>query len=168
MTANSFSQKRREAVTIRQATERDAVGVLDCLRAAFAPFETAYTPEAFKDTVLGPELLRKRMERMSVLVATNHERTIVGTISSAVVGDGEGHLRGMAVSPHWHGRGVAEQLLAAAESELRNRGCSRVTLTTTAPLKRARRFYEKNGFRLSGKLADFFGMPLFEHVKILP
>ena len=156
-----------ETVTIRPATERDAAGVLACLRAAFAPFEIAYTPEAFEDTVLTPELFRKRMATMSVLVATDHEPAIVGTISCAAVGGGAGRLRGMAVSPDWQGRGVAEQLLAVAEGELLKSGCLRVTLTTTAPLKRAMRFYEKNGFRLSGKTADFFGMPVFEHIKIL-
>jgi hypothetical protein len=62
--------ERREAVTIRLATDRDAAGVLACLSVAFAPFESAYTPEAFEDTVLGPELLRKRMAAMSVFVAT--------------------------------------------------------------------------------------------------
>ena len=157
----------RETVTIRRAAERDAAGVLACLRAAFAPFEIAYTPEAFEDTVLTPELLRKRMATMSVLVAMDPEGAIVGTISCAPVGGGTGYLRGMAVRPDWHGRGVAEQLLAVAEGELRKNGCLRVTLTTTAPLKRAMRFYEKNGFRLSGKTADFFGMDVFEHIKIL-
>jgi len=29
------------------------------------------------------------------------------------------------------------------------------------------RFYEKNGFRRSGKVTDFYGMPLFEYVKTL-
>ncbi len=33
--------------------------------------------------------------------------------------------------------------------------------------KRAIRFYERNGFRPSGKIKDFFAMPLFEYVKIL-
>jgi hypothetical protein len=32
---------------------------------------------------------------------------------------------------------------------------------------RAVRFYEKNGHRTSGKVRDFFGMPLFEYTKAL-
>ena len=56
-------------------------------------------------------------------------------------------------------------MLQAAESELRARGCRRVTLDTTQPLERAMRFYEKNGYRRSGNVGDFFGMPLFEYVK---
>lgn len=71
----------------------------------------------------------------------------------------------MAVRPSWQGRGVAEKLLETVESELAERGCRRISLDTTEPLKRAVAFYEKNGFRSSGKITDFFGMRLFEYVK---
>jgi GNAT superfamily N-acetyltransferase len=71
----------------------------------------------------------------------------------------------MAVLPAWQGSGVAAQLLKSVESELRAKGCSRISLDTTEPLQPAIRFYEKNGFRRSGKVADFYGMPLFEYVK---
>ncbi len=73
----------------------------------------------------------------------------------------------MAVLPEWQGRGVAEQLLRAVEDHLRSRGCSRITLDTTEPLKRAALFYEKHGYGRSSKVTDFFGMPLFEYVKEL-
>ena len=44
---------------------------------------------------------------------------------------------------------------------------ARVSLDTTEPLRRAVRFYERHGFRPSGRVSDFFGMPLFEYVKEL-
>jgi len=62
---------------------------------------------------------------------------------------------------------MAAMLLTAAEAELRSQHCTRITLDTTEPRARAMRFYEKYGYRRSGKVADFFGMPLFEYVKIL-
>jgi hypothetical protein len=31
-----------------------------------------------------------------------------------------------------------------------------------------KRFYEKCGFRRSGNVSDFFGMPLFDFHKLLP
>jgi hypothetical protein len=34
-------------------------------------------------------------------------------------------------------------------------------------LQRAMQLYEKNGFCRSGKVSDFFGMNLFEYVKVL-
>jgi len=37
---------------------------------------------------------------------------------------------------------------------------------TTEPLRPAVRFYERNGYRASGRVTDF-GMPLFEYVKRL-
>jgi putative acetyltransferase len=73
----------------------------------------------------------------------------------------------MAVLPEWQGSGVARALLHAAETELRKNQCERVTLDTTEPLQRAVRFYEKHGFRPSGRVSDFFGMPLYEYVKLL-
>jgi len=104
---------------------------------------------------------------MSVFVATDETGEVVGTIGAAVIAVAEGHIRGMAVAPAWQGRGVAKQLLEAAESELAAKGCSRISLDTTEPLKRAIAFYEKNGFRASGKITDFFGMRLYEYAKTL-
>jgi ribosomal protein S18 acetylase RimI-like enzyme len=92
---------------------------------------------------------------------------VVGTIGCTVYGDGEGHLRGMAVRPEWQGSGVAGALLEQAESHLAQSNCQRVTLDTTQPLERAVRFYEKHGYRLTGMVNDFFGMSLFEYAKVL-
>jgi ribosomal protein S18 acetylase RimI-like enzyme len=58
-------------------------------------------------------------------------------------------------------------LLQHAEAELARRGCARITLDTTEPLRRAMVFYEKHGYRRSDVTRDFFGMPLLEYVKEL-
>jgi len=92
---------------------------------------------------------------------------VMGTVSFRQADEQEGHIRGMAVRPEWQGAGVAAQLLQCVESELRNRKCSRVSLDTTAPLQRAMRFYERNGYQRSGKVTDFFGMTLIEYIKKL-
>ncbi|MGA3056081.1 MAG: GNAT family N-acetyltransferase [Candidatus Korobacteraceae bacterium] len=151
-------------ITIRRALETDAFGVLECLRIAFEPYRVKYTPGAFADTVLTPETIQDRLGRMSVFVAVTADNPMVGTIAGAVVHAGEGHLRGMAVLPEWHGRGIAERLLQS-EAELAARGCSRVTLDTTEPLQRAMRFYEKHGYLASGRTTDLFGMTLHEYGK---
>src|SRR5258708_26057746 len=104
---------------------------------------------------------------MCVFVAASPAGEIVGTVAGSVVSAEEGHVRGMAVRPGWHGAGLASELLASVEAELRERKCSRITLDTTAPLKRATRFYERHGYRRSGRVADFFGMELVEYVKEL-
>ena len=152
---------------MRPADAADAAGILDCLRAAFAPYESQYTPAAFHDTVLDPGTVQTRLAETCVFVAAGPDGDIVGTVGYQMIGSDEAHIRGMAVLPAWQGRAVAQMLLDAALVDARARGCSRATLDTTAPLKRAVRFYERNGFRASGRVQDFFGMPLFEYVKPL-
>ncbi len=152
---------------IRSALVEDAPAILQCLRAAFEPYRSQYTPEAWLDTVMTPETLLQRLRSMTVLVAVDAQGHLVGTIGGAMVSASEGHLRGMAVLPERHGRGIAQLLLDAIERRLIAQSCTRISLDTTEPLKRATRFYEKNGFRRTGKVSDFFGMPLIEYVKDL-
>src|SRR5690348_14530583 len=126
------------AVQIRTAHAKDAKAILRCLHKAFAPYKQLYTPDAFADTVLDSRALENRMQRMHVLVAV-FEDLVVGTIAGALCGDGEGHLRGMAILPAHQGTGVAKDLLAEIERWLEANGCGRVTLDTTLPLQRAMR-----------------------------
>ena len=156
-----------ETVSIRRATADDAAGVLDCLRLAFEPYRDRYTPLAFADTVLSAETIQRRLTKMVVFVAVDAEGTVAGTVGYEPVGDGEGHLRGMAVLPNRLGGGIAQQLLDTVEREMRQHGCSLVTLDTTEPLTRAIRFYERNGFTPTGIVREVFGMPLVEYIKLL-
>ena len=155
-----------DPITIRRATHADCNGILKCLRSAFARYETDYTPAAYQDTVLTPETFDRRLHEMCVLVAANKSE-IVGTLAYQVVPGAAGHLRGMAVNPDWHGRGIASRLLHQAEFELRAKHCRRCTLDTTAVLQPAIRFYRSHGYAATGKQSDFFGMYLFEYAKPL-
>ena len=157
---------RSAKLSVRRATSKDAAAILKCLALAFEPFREQYTPEGFRDTTLTFETLRERLEKMTLFVAQVPSGEIVGTIGGSFHNH-SGHLRGMAVRPEWQGRGIAEELLRAVEDELRAKGCSQITLNTTRPLQRAMRFYEKYGYQATGKVKDFFGMPLFEYLKHL-
>jgi ribosomal protein S18 acetylase RimI-like enzyme len=157
----------KEPFAIRKTTYEDCAAILECLRSAFAPYRESYTTEAFLDTVLTPETFRHRLLEMSVVVATGISGEVVGTIAYKVLEGGEGHLRGMAVDPAWHGTGMSNSLLLTAENELRKAGCKIITLDTTEPLNRAIRFYEKNGYRPTGKIGRFYGMPLLEYSKAI-
>jgi len=155
-------------ISIRPAVPADCPGILACLASAFAPYERSYTPGAYADTVLDLESLQTRLHQMSVLIAAAASGSdVVGTIAYSVLGESEGHLRGMAVRADLQGCGIARQLLDYAEIQLRAQNCTRVTLDTTAPLLRAISFYERNGYAATGKESDFFGMPLFEYAKRL-
>ena len=153
-------------VRIRQATTEDVGAILHCLRAAFEPYRQLYSAEAFADTTLTVETLLRRLAEMTVLVACSDSH-IVGTVAFHRLDAATGHFRGMAVLPQWQSIGVAQRLLAELEHRLKALACSRVTLDTTGPLERAIHFYERNGYRRSGKIADFFGMPLYEYEKLL-
>ena len=160
MIQNTFS--------IRTASSQDVTSVLHCLHAAFGPYRHLYSPQAYADTTLSRDTLIQRMQIQTVLVAVSEEDQVIGTVGGSVVSEGkEGHIRGMAVVPEWHGKGVAQSLLGSIEQELRQQGCRRVTLDTTAPLKPAIRFYEKNGYTATNKVSNFFGMPLYEYQKRL-
>ena len=156
-----------DELIIRKATAADIAGILACLRAAFEPYRSAYTPQAYLDTVLTQHSIYPRLWSMEVLAAVTDENNLVGTIAYAGASKEEGHLRGMAVLPDWQGRGLASRLLLAAETELAKGVCTRITLDTTEPLERAMHFYEKHGYRRSGKVTDFFRMPLHEYSKNL-
>ena len=151
--------------SIRKATSDNCDGILECLASAFAPFRESYTPEGFLDTVLISETVQHRLQHMNIFVALRTDGSVIGTIGCKVEHAGKGHLRGMAVSPEWQGSRLAAELLARAEEELWNAGCSTITLDTIHPLRRAVRFYEKHGFRATGRVGDFFDMPLFEYRK---
>jgi ribosomal protein S18 acetylase RimI-like enzyme len=158
----------KDAITIHRATLEHADGILECLRSAFAPYEHSYTKVAFEDTVLTPESIPRRLLDMTVFVALDRSARVAGTIACCVIGQAEGHLRGMAVRPEFQASGLADRLLKSAEAELVRQHCSRITLDTTEPLQRAIHFYESRGYRRSGKIGDFFGMPLIEYIKVLP
>lgn len=162
-----MSRLSPECFVVRRALAGDAEGILGCLQSAFAAHRESYSPQAFEDTVLTPATIQQRLDDMSVFVAVNPGGEVLGTIGYKVERDMEGHIRGMAVRPDHLGSGLAQRLLETVEVELRKRKCSRVTLDTTEPLKRAIRFYEQNGFRASGVVRDYFGMPLLEYVKSL-
>ena len=153
-------------ITIRKAHPQDAAAIADCLESAFAPFRDQYTAGAFADTVLSTTGVLDRMSHMTIHAAITGDGDLIGTLASSVF-QSDGHLRGMAVRPEWQGHRIGLRLLLEAESHLFAAGCRRITLDTTLPLRRATCFYERNGFAPSGKVTDFFGMPLHEYVKLL-
>ena len=152
-----------EEIPIRQAESGDVEGIRQCLVAAFEPYRSDYTAGAYLDTVPDEAGILQRVEHMHVLVAVAPD-VIAGTVSAAL-GSVEGHLRGMAVRPEWRGSGLSALLLHTIENWLGSKGCKRVTLDTVLPLQAAIRFYEKNGYRRTGRVTDLYGMPLVDYVK---
>jgi len=71
------------------------------------------------------------------------------------------------VKPAWHGQGVATLLIDAAVAEARRRGFTRMRLWTPQGAGRARRFYEREGWRPTGNVHKDspFGLPTVEYAR---
>lgn len=61
------------------------------------------------------------------------------------------------VDAAWHGRGVAQQLMAASEAEARARSCDVLWLQAWQQAPQALAFYRKCGFRVIGTATFRFG-----------
>jgi peroxiredoxin/predicted GNAT family acetyltransferase len=126
-----------------------------------------YTAGGFRQTVLTPEEIRRRLTEGTTWVA---ERTgsIVGTVS-VVRGAHALRIRSMAVRPEARGQGVATLLLAAVQAYAAEAGMRRLELSTTPFLQAAIRLYEAAGFRSSSQgPGDLSGTPLIGMSKELP
>jgi len=154
--------------TIRLATIKDAKAVHEVLLAAFEEYRSFYSPEGFADTVLSEEKAKDRIKEMKVYVAVDQQGIIIGTISWQKLNEYEGHIRGMGVIPSQRGRNSpAISLLKEVERDAQLENCKILTLDTTEILKRAQNLYEKNGFKKTGKIQDFFGSIIYEFAKTL-
>jgi predicted N-acetyltransferase YhbS len=73
------------------------------------------------------------------------------------------------VRPAWHGRGIANELMEAAVQEASRRGFSRMRLWTPMGQRRARRFYEREGWTLTGAVHGDSpsGLPMVEYARDL-
>ncbi|MFX0039178.1 MAG: GNAT family N-acetyltransferase [Promethearchaeota archaeon] len=153
---------------IRKASPNDAKGIHEVILTAFEEYRHYYTSEGFNDTVMSEEAVIERMKEMIIYVAVDKKKNIIGTIGWQKIDNEEGHIRGMAVLPKWQGKkSPAAALLITVEKDAITKGCTFLTLDTTAVLKRAAIFYKKHGFKETGKTGDFFNSTIYEYIKYL-
>ena len=151
---------------IQKAKPKDAQGIHEVILAAFEEFRYFYSPEGFTDTVMSEKAVTKRIENMTIFIAVDQNGGIIGTIGWKKLSEKEGHIRGMAVHPKMQGKeSPATELLRKVEEDARSQGYSFLTLDTTEVLQRAQNFYEKNGFKKTGRTGEFFGATIFEFAK---
>ena len=67
---------------------------------------------------------------------------------------GYGEIVTIYLLPEYMGRGVGSALMERCISELKAQGCSRILLWVLEENTRARRFYEKHGFRVTAEYMD--------------
>lgn len=155
-----------QGVIIRKASLNDAENIHKVLVKSFKKYKYFYSQEGYEDTVLSEKKAKERIIEMEIYVAEDNENKIIGTIGWQKVSESEGHIRGMGVIPRNQGKkSPASSLLKKVEIEAKKRGCKILTLDTTEILKRAHKFYEKHGFKRTGKTGNFFGAIIFEYAK---
>jgi DNA-binding MarR family transcriptional regulator/RimJ/RimL family protein N-acetyltransferase len=73
---------------------------------------------------------------------------IIGSIAIVNIDDNTAQLRWLLVEPHMRNKGIGTKLMHEALTFCKNRGYQKIILGTFSDLMRARKLYEKNGFRL--------------------
>jgi GNAT superfamily N-acetyltransferase len=137
--------------------------------AALAEAPGSFGSTLAQEQTLGDEEWQAMMRRGAVFVAAAGG-TAAGEVAAggAAVGVAAGIRRpdpaerglgAMWVAPPWRGRGVAARLADAVIDWARQEGAARIGLWSPADNPRACRFYERQGFRSTGKTRPFPGHP---------
>jgi GNAT superfamily N-acetyltransferase len=76
------------------------------------------------------------------------DEQIIGMFGIERWSEGSTELRRMYLDQHYRGRGIAQRMLHHAETQAREFGFSKLTLSTAEVQKAAIAFYRKSGYRL--------------------
>ena len=129
------------------AADIEGVGSLHALsRSKTYKFLSGYHPEVYTAHWRARFEAEHENHRLHVATADMGAGELVGFV---YVGDG--WLHAIHVHPDWIGRGVGVALMAVARSSLRELGFTRASLWVIEENERACRFYERDGWVLSGQ-----------------
>ena len=165
-----------EGIELRRARGGDREAVHDFVLAGLAAYRE-WAPD-WTPTTPPPD----RLERLSelydddeqawVLMALADGR-VVGVVSLSLTTGADArvpaedtvYLWQMFVHPDWQGSGLAGALLDLLLEEARRRGYRRIVLWAAAGATQARRFYEREGFELTGEEDpdSSLGLPLIQY-----
>lgn len=132
-------------ITRGGAADIDGVGALHALsRLKTYEFVSGYQPEVY--VAHWRARFESEREDHRLHVATSDSGVLAGFVYV-----GGGRLHAIHVHPEWTGRGVGSALMAVARRSLRELGFERASLWVLADNERACRFYERDGWVLSGQ-----------------
>lgn len=137
-------------VIVRPASRNDVVAALELERACFTPS------------------VRLKKRQLQYLQRRRSAIFLVAGQGDSVVGEGvalvrqhkqgrSGRIYSLAVKAEARGQKVGQKLLVAMIESLSDRGVSRVYLEVSAANPGAARLYKREGFRVIGKLPDYYG-----------
>jgi len=154
-------------VQLRRARAGDEMAISSALLEAFREYLPRYTPAGFAATTPSPTEVLRRIEEGPVWLA-EVESGVVGTVSAVLREGSVLYVRGMAVLPQARGQRIGNLLFELIQEYAKEKGCSKLVLSTTPFLDRAIRLYERLGFvRTSEGPHDLYGTPLFTMEKAL-
>jgi ribosomal-protein-alanine N-acetyltransferase len=102
-------------------------------------------------------------DRDSLILVAAREGQVVGGVLGPVDTWREppsAHIDSIAVLPGHQRQGIGAQLLQSFLTEVRRRGCVRVTLEVSTANAKGLAFFAKHGFRQERKLRDYYGKGL--------
>jgi len=156
---------------LRRAGPADAEAMSETLQIGFDGYRD-FAPPGWHppDARSAPEIARVRARLLEpatwAMLAEEHGRPVghAGYLPQPGV-PGSAHLWQLFVRPQWWGKGVAPALLGEARAAAAAEGYGRMRLFTPRDQRRARVFYEREGFRHTGweALEESIGLVLVEY-----
>lgn len=140
-------------MAVRRATADDADAIAAVhVRTWQGAYRDVFPPEALDAIAVEPRALAWRAQLAGGPVSAFVDEELTGFASVGPSRDeqGAGELYAIYVLPERWGSGLARELLAAAEAELRGLGYAEATLWVLEANPRARGFYESCGWALDG------------------
>ncbi len=134
-------------VTLRPARADDMAAVADLWHAAWHLAHAGHVPEG----LTAARTLEAFHDRTPPRVADTTVAEVSGLLVGFVMVDAD-EVEQVFVDPGHHGSGVAAALLAEAERQVATAGYDEAWLAVVVGNARARRFYEKHGWRDGGDL----------------
>jgi ribosomal protein S18 acetylase RimI-like enzyme len=135
---------------IRRAGPDDWMTLRDLRLAALADTPTAFASTLERESGYDEPRWRQLIAGFACFMAWDGDQA-AGLAGGLLLDNGEWHVISMWVSPRARGSGVAHQLIEAVAEHVKAEGARKVSLWVTDGNDRARVFYERAGFRPTGK-----------------
>jgi GNAT superfamily N-acetyltransferase len=154
-------------VLFRAATLADATDLAETVQRGFESYRD-WAPRGWGPPEVELHLagIRERLVRADcwcTLAVDGGEPA--GQAAFVAAGEAAAHLWMLFVRPSWWGTGLASRLLEAAVAAARDRGHARMQLHTPVGHARARAFYEREGWEMTGEehYEPLLGLELAEY-----
>jgi ribosomal protein S18 acetylase RimI-like enzyme len=155
-------------IAFRKARIHEKHDIHLVLSEAFEPYKKDYTKGAFTATVLTPNDIQNRIvdQTYEISVVVLNKR-IVGTVSVSERDHDQLHIRSMAVHPDYQKRGIGFFMVQKIVELAKRKNFKMISLDTSKPLQGAITFYTNVGFAFTGVTKNFYGVEIFEMIRML-